>query len=263
MAERKLNINAPLLSVRRFSAKSTSSNGENKKMFPKSVPNRQHSLPSYNSDLTLDQVTEPVAVPFKWEQIPGRRKGGSRCEPQDPGEASITPKLPPGRSLSATKQSLEMECIDANIFRSKNKAHSFNDNVITLGCDQEAKYEKRSSSVEDGEDSYSDALDTLSPTESFSLNCNVSHLSGYGSDVKQYGTFSTDPQAQEFMMNRFLPAAKAMTLQPPQYVRKHSGPLEQPREVTKLVGEEKRAMLNKNQTAIIPYYSQSKDGRRK
>ncbi|KAJ7947093.1 DUF688 family protein [Quillaja saponaria] len=259
MAERKLNINAPLLSVRRVSAKSTSSNGENSKILQKSIPNRQHSLPSYSSDLTLDQVTEPVAVPFNWEKIPGRCKGGSRRETQDPGEASATPRLPPGKSFSAEKQSLGKQHIIANRFRYTNKAYSFNDNVVTLDCDKEGKYEKRGSVFEDEEDAYSDALHILSPTESFSWNCNVSHISGYGSDVKQGGTFSTDPQTQEFMMSRFLPAAKAMALQPPQYARKHSGALEQPREITKLVGEEKMHLVDKNQSAVIPYYGQSKE----
>lgn len=61
----------------------------------------------------------------------------------------------------------------------------------------------------------------MSHTESFSMNCSVSGVSGLDNfDAKKFGTFSTDQQTREFMMNRFLPAAKAMTIQPSQYSSK-------------------------------------------
>ncbi|KAJ1402168.1 hypothetical protein SESBI_28267 [Sesbania bispinosa] len=162
MAERKLNINAPLMSVRRSSATSPSLTEAKKKMLEK-----RHSLPYYKSDMSSDQVTEPVAVPFNWEHIPGRRKANGGSEPQPlPKESSITPspRLPPGKSISATKQPLEKENSDK-----ERKA--------------EKKVENRKSNVEaleekEEDDVYSDALETLSHSELFSMNCSVSGVSG-------------------------------------------------------------------------------------
>ncbi|XP_061342721.1 uncharacterized protein LOC133288903 [Gastrolobium bilobum] len=260
MAERKLNINAPLMSVRRSSATSPSLTEAKKKILEK-----RHTLPYYNSDKSLDQVTKPVAVPFNWEHIPGKRKGNGGSEPQPPKEAPITPspRLPPGKSIRATKQPLEKERKFANKFRSSNKSKSLNKTVVKVDCDRERKADKkveqRRSNVEEDEeeeDVYSDALETLSPTESFSMNCSVSGVSGLDTfDAKKSGTFSTDQQTRDFMMSRFLPAAKAMTLQPPQYSSKKQSVLveQQPRDVNKLIRMEKKPLLDNHTTAIIPY----------
>lgn len=265
MAERKLNLHAPLMSVRRSSATSPSMTEAKKKILEK-----RHTLPNYKSDSSLDLVTEPVAVPFNWEHIPGRRKGNGGSQPaQPPKEATIapSPRLPPGKSTNATKKPVEKESKVTNKFKSTSKSSSFNVNAVRLDCDRERKEEKRVSNLQadeddnDDNDVFSDALDKLSFTGSFSMNCSASGVSGLDNfDAKKSGTFSTDPQTRDFMMSRFLPAAKAMTLQPPQYAtRKHSGPLEQPREIKKLVPEEKKPLLNKHISAIIPYNGPSQE----
>ncbi|KAI9086195.1 hypothetical protein K1719_031916 [Acacia pycnantha] len=284
MAERKLNIHAPLMSVRRSSATSPSLTEAKKKILEK-----RRTLPNYKSDSSLDLVTEPVAVPFNWEHIPGRRKGTGGSQPyQPPKEASIapSPRLPPGKSSTTNAKPAEKES------KVTNKSSSFNVNVVRLDCDKERKEEKRVSNVhmdDDDDDIFSDALDKLSFTGSFSMNCSASGLSGLDNfDAKKSGTFSTDQQTRDFMMSRFLPAAKAMTLQPPQYAsRKNSGPLEQPkhsglleqprhsglleqprhsglleqpREIKKSVPEEKKPLPNnKYVSAIIPYTGPSQE----
>lgn len=263
MGERKLNFNVPLMSVRRFSSPSASANRGNGKIIENPTPSRRHTLPIYRSDLNLDQVTEPVAVPFNWEQIPGRAKDGSGPKPQPPEEACVTPRLPPGRFSDISKQPFEKEYEDTNRFRSQNEAYSSNDNAIKLECSKDGINEKEGLDLEedDDDDVYSDALDTLSPTNSFSMNCSASGLSG--SDVpdwKPSGTFSIDPQTRDFMMRRFLPAAKAMTLEAPQYApRKQGVPLEQPRQVNRVFSEDRRPLLNPHGSDKIPQFGQYKE----
>ncbi|KAE8722999.1 Xylem bark cysteine peptidase 3 isoform 1 [Hibiscus syriacus] len=79
-AGEKLNFDAPLLSVRRFSGTS-------------SIRDRNK----------LKKVTEPVAVPFVWEQIPGKAKGCVEHEFEPDKEALCTPRLPPGRISKVMK----------------------------------------------------------------------------------------------------------------------------------------------------------------
>ncbi|KAI4332551.1 hypothetical protein L6164_017449 [Bauhinia variegata] len=260
MAERKLNINAPLMSVRRTSAMPPSIAEAKRRVLEK-----RQSLPNLKPDSSLDQVTEPVAVPFNWEHIPGRRKGNGGYQPQPPVEASIvtsSPRLPPGKSTKSGELPLRKECTVANKFMSSNKSNSFTGAVVKVDCDKERKEESRVSNVNDDDDDdvYSDALDRLSHTESFSMNCSISGVSGLGTlDAKNSGTFSTDQQTRDFMMSRFLPAAKAMTLQPSQYASKKQSVavVEQPREVKQLVRDEKRPLLLKHVSDIIPYFGQS------
>lgn len=117
-----------------------------------------------------------------------------------------------------------------------------------LICDRQEKHEKITNFEEDddGDDVYSDALETLSPC--------VSGVSGMDNLVANK---STDKQAQNFMMNRFLPAAKAMTIQPLQHApKKKSVLVEQPRDFTKLVRKQKKSLVNRHITDIIPYTGQ-------
>ncbi|XP_022739112.1 uncharacterized protein LOC111291570 [Durio zibethinus] len=261
MEERKLNFNAPLLSVRRFSATSSFSNRDKQNIIENSPPTKRHTLPFYNSDVSLDQVTEPVAVPFVWEQIPGKAKGGIEHEFQPKKEASGTPRLPPGRVLDVIKYPVEKDFESQNVVRPQNKAYSRNDNVTKLDCSNEGMNEKCISDSENDDDAYSDALDTLSPTDSFSMNCSISGLSGSdGTVAKPSRTSSTDPQTWDFMMSRFLPAAKAMTLVTPQYAsRKQSMPPEQHREVKKVVVGDRKPPVNQSESIIIPHYNQDVD----
>ncbi|KAI5447751.1 uncharacterized protein LOC127080785 [Lathyrus oleraceus] len=263
MSERRLNINAPLMSVRRNSATSPSLTESKRKILEK-----RNTLAGYKSEMALDQVTEPVAVPFNWEHIPGRCKStntGSevlQIPPKNPKIGPI-PRLPPGKSIKSGNQ--KDSVVEKN-FTSSNKSKSFSGNFVKLDCDREREAEKRIESrrsyvkekeKEDNDDdnAYSDAVETLSHlTESFSVNCSVSGVSGLDHDnldSKRFGTFSTDQQTRDFMMNRFLPAAKAMTLQPSQYSSKKQSVLveQQPRDVNKLIQNAKKPLV----TDIVPY----------
>ncbi|XWS19708.1 hypothetical protein CRYUN_Cryun31cG0039200 [Craigia yunnanensis] len=261
MEERKLNFNAPLLSVRRFCATSACSDGDKQKIIENSPPTKRHTLPYYNLDVSLDQVTEPVAVPFVWEQIPGKAKGGIENEFQPNKETSGTPRLPPGRVLDVIKYPVEKDFENQNVVRPQTETYSMNDNVTKLDCSNEGMNEKCISESKNDDDVYSDALDALSPTDSFSMNCSISDLSGSGGTVaKPSGTFSTDPQTRDFMMSRFLPAAKAMTLETLQYAsRKQSMAPKQPGEVKKVVVEDRKPPVNQYESIIIPHYNQDVD----
>jgi hypothetical protein len=71
---------------------------------------------------------------------------------------------------------------------------------------------------EEEEERFSDALDTLSRTESFAMNCSVSGLSG-APDPGQ----GAEPGSRGFMMDRFLPAAQAVAVGSPQYTFRKAG----------------------------------------
>ncbi|KAF2309536.1 hypothetical protein GH714_003737 [Hevea brasiliensis] len=198
MEERKLNFNVPLLSVRRSSTPTKSSNGANREKFENSHLNRRQTLRSHNSDFNLDQVTEPVAIPFHWEQIPGRRKEASMHVPRGRKEAFVTQ-----RALDVIRNIKGKKPEDQDVFRHQNEANSF-ENVVV---------------------------------------------------VKRSGTFSTDPQTRDFMMSRFLPAAKAMTLETPHYAsRKQPVSAEQPRQIMKVVHPDRKAPVNRNESLnALPY----------
>ncbi|KAJ6738289.1 N-METHYLTRANSFERASE putative (DUF688)-RELATED [Salix koriyanagi] len=314
MAERKLNLNAPLLSVRRFSNIATSDEAKTKKL-ENSRLNRRHTLPPYKPDTSLDQVTEPVAVPFHWEQIPGRAKDNSAEQPKVVEEASATPKVPPRRSLDNSrhhkgkrepkvpkeasvtprissrrvldavkhqkekpepkvpmqasvtqrnptrkvldlvKHQKEKKPKDQSVSRPKAEANSFKENVKKLDYSREGLNEKPGLNSDD-DDVYSDALEALSPTDSISMNCSASGLSGFDVPVvKPSGTFSKDRQTQDFMMSRFLPAAKAMALEPPHYAsRKQPVVAEQLRQITKVVHGNRTPPPCNSQSIIISQY---------
>ncbi|XVF27488.1 hypothetical protein REPUB_Repub14bG0111700 [Reevesia pubescens] len=258
MEERKLNFNAPLLSVRRSSATSAFSGRDKQKKIENTPRTRKHTPPFYNSDVSLDQVTEPVAVPFVWEQIPGKVKGGNEHEFQLTKEASGTPRLPPGRVSDVINYPVEKDIENQNVVRPQTETYSMNDHVTKLDCSNEGMNEKCISESENDDDVYSDALDTLPPTDSFSMNCSISGLSGSEGPVsKPSGTFSTDPQTRDFMMSRFLPAAKAMTLVTPQYAsRKQSMAPEHPKEVRKVVVWDRKPPVNQYESIVIPHYNQ-------
>ncbi|GLU13817.1 hypothetical protein SLE2022_304270 [Rubroshorea leprosula] len=259
MAERKLNLNAPLLSVRRSSSTLASSKGEKGNAKGRSVLDRRYSLPVYKSGVSLDQVAEPGTIPFMWEHIPGKAKGGVKPESNHSEQASVTPRLPPGRALDVIKYPLEKEFENQDVVRSPNGTCSANDNVAKFDCSREGTDRRwRSDQSEHDEDVYSDALDTLSPTDSLSLNCSISGLSGSGDAiVKPSGAFSMDSQTCDFMMSRFLPAAKAMALEPPQNaLKKQPPPVEQPREAKQVVAGDRKPAVNQCESIIIPHYDQ-------
>ena len=225
--------------------------GEKEKIMQR--PDGRHTLPSYKSDFRLEQVTEPVAVPFHWEHIPGKAKEDNEAELQPTEEASVTPRLPPGKLIHVTKhnsESSERDYGDQNEARSRHfKAYSLKENVKELKCSKDVTNERRALELQNEDDVYSDALETISPTKSFSLNCSASCLSqSESADAKPSRPSAIDPQTRDFMMNRFLPAAKAMSLETSHAAKKqHTAAPEQPRKITRVIRREDTRPLPKEQ----------------
>ncbi|XP_047331321.1 uncharacterized protein LOC124934867 [Impatiens glandulifera] len=210
MEKKQLHLDRPLLSVRRIPSQLPDEWGTKK-----NIPPRLNSAPLYTPEKDLTRVSKPGAVPFFWEKIPGRPKEEQEAvESESPVESASTPRLLDERNLMKKKS-------------------------------QVAATSPYDSNQESADEMYSDALETRSPTESFSFDCSLSGLSGNGSaEPRSSRTFSTDLQTRDFMMMRFLPAAKAMVIDPPQYVsRKHSGqlsgPLDQPKQPEKIAEQRK------------------------
>lgn len=254
MQKKQLDLEQPLLSVRRFSSKLASSKEVNKKRFEKSLPNRQQSVPVSKSDWELEQVTKPASVPFTWEQIPGKAKG----ENQSPVEPSNTPRLPPGRACDILN-SYE----DRSAFKSQNHYSPLNNEISTLWESLKKRVNAEGDACDpDSEvDDYSDALDILSPTDSVSMKCSASGLSEFGgSDATPCGNFSANTQTKDLMMKRFLPAAKAMVLDTPQYVpKKQSMTPDRPRPVKKVVSGEMKPLHDQKYSVSVPQYVKHKD----
>lgn len=254
MQKKQLDLDQPLLSVRRFSSKLASSKEVNKKKIEKSLPNRQKSLPVCKSDWELEQVTKPAAVPFTWEQIPGKAKG----ENQFPLEPSSTPRLPPGRACDTLNPYKDRSASNPQIHSSP-----LNNDISTLwdSLRKRVNAEGDTCDSESEGDDYSDALDTLSPTDTVSMKCSVGGLSEFGgSDAKPCGNFSADTQTKDLMMKRFLPAAKAMVLDTPQYVpKKQSMTPDRPRPVKKAVSGEMKPLHEQKYPTIVPHYVKHKE----
>ncbi|KAL0534999.1 hypothetical protein IC582_029309 [Cucumis melo] len=259
MEERKLNFNAPLMSVRRFSKAASSIYKANEKKSENSHFSRRSTFPVSRPQFNLDQVTEPVAVPFYWEQIPGRAKNDSGSAspevqlPHPPERTCSTPRLSFGTALDANKYSSEMEACHQDGCESS----SSNAIVVRLESAKASGARSLASENDDGDDDdFSDARETLSLTGSFSVNnCSVSGISGYnGPMVKPSGTFRTDPQTRDFMMSRFLPAAKAMVLEPAKYsLKKKLVAVEQPRQVKKVENRRMSPIKRLDSTLLLQY----------
>ncbi|GFS34004.1 arginine N-methyltransferase, putative [Actinidia rufa] len=220
MEDKKLDFNQPLLSVRRYSS-TTGSEKDVKRKTSYPLPGVP-VLPSYKSELKSGPVTNPGTVPFTWEQCPGRPKDERKSRTQPPEQCHIIPKLTAWEDYGIQKMQSKIR------------------KVLISG---------------DSDEAYQDALDTLSRTESFCLNCSVSGLSGFdGPEMKPSGTFSTDPQTRDFMMGRFLPAAKAMASETPQYAsRKQPAVKEQSRQI---INEDKRPPLHRPIAYNLPNYAE-------
>ncbi|KAL3519998.1 hypothetical protein ACH5RR_018147 [Cinchona calisaya] len=271
MEKKQLNLNAPLLSVRKptsnlgssLSYKNPASNlglldGKNRKSLHKSGPIRQHSLPVPKSDWELGEVTKPAAVPFMWEQIPGRAKGEGDDQMETPNRSVSAPRLPPGRLPDSARRYSGERCNDHNIYRPQSEVYLVSDHAALINSLRESIYGNEESDSESVDNAYSEALDALSPTASFSFNCSVSGLSG--SEVlnaKQSGTFCIDPQTRDFMMSRFLPAAKAAVVEKPQCIpKKQPVVTEPPKPPRKMVSGERKPLLDHYGSNIVSFYNQ-------
>ncbi|KAL3631545.1 hypothetical protein CASFOL_024529 [Castilleja foliolosa] len=182
MEDKKLDFNQPFLSVRRNLPTTVTTSRISKE--ERKTRNPRHHLPPHRSDVKSGPIRSQGAVPFLWEHTPGQPKyKDTTKQPTDKNTKLLTntphvtaPKLPPGRLAV----------------------------VVDINIENATKVE--SSDSVDTDEAYVDALDTLSRTESFSQNCSTSGLSGPGN----YLFTKTPSMDREFMMDRFLPAAKAM-----------------------------------------------------
>ncbi|GAV84081.1 DUF688 domain-containing protein [Cephalotus follicularis] len=263
MEDKQLDFNQPLLSVRRFSSSVATSEAEGKRKTNVSLP-KKPPLPSYKSEMKSGPIRNPGSVPFLWEQTPGKPKDESKSQTRALKRPPITPNPPPGRILNTKQQPLgkgsEVSAASwsqtGNLSSSCQNISSSNKNVNKYEISKGGTEETGSSESEDGDDAYEDALDTLSRSESFFLNCSTSGVSGLdGPELKPSGIFSADPQTRDFMMGRFLPAAKAMAAETPQYaIRKPPVAQAQPRQIKKIVSGNKRLPLYPYCPNPLPHY---------
>ncbi|MFS8023071.1 hypothetical protein Hanom_Chr16g01447131 [Helianthus anomalus] len=197
MDEKQLDLNAPLLSVRRLSAAGSNSDRIPPNSARKTTTTRQQSLPVARSQWKPEQeVTKPAAVPFNWEQIPGQVKDDKKPVSQQKPQNTRNPHRFPSGPIRIDQQSPE----DVN---------------------------------GDGE-----AIETLS----MSISCNFSEQNSEAESSKGFGS---DFQTRDYLMNRFLPAAKSMIVETPQKVAKKQEPtvLEPPKYVKKVYSGELRPLL--------------------
>ncbi|XP_008789380.2 uncharacterized protein LOC103706890 [Phoenix dactylifera] len=249
MEDKRLDFDAPLLSVRRLSAGAAAagastapctskSEDSDRKAAAGKPPPRRSSLPFHKSDLKSGPVGNPGVIPFVWEQTPGQPKDGVSSGSIAVGRPPMVSKLPSDRILNERESYRPRTTAGASVrvgtsIRTQ-KAVTFASDEGTKkapespkGGEEKVKEEEekqkpvpadRHNDGDDDEDeAFSDALDTLSRTESFFMNCSVSGLSGIPESAMPSGSFSTDPQVRDFMMGRFLPAAQAMATGSPQY----------------------------------------------
>ncbi|XP_073016433.1 uncharacterized protein [Primulina eburnea] len=238
MEEKQLNFNQPFLSVRKNSPTVNSEKEERKKT--NHSFSGIHRLTSRAPELKSGPISNPGSVPFLWEQTPGLPKEERKQNSQIFLMPPVAPNLPPpGRDPKASRHDSRKHFPSG----SDEIPRLFKDGML---LDENAKnFEngKEKAAEESSESGYSDeaftdALDTLSRTESFFLNCSMSGVSGFDNldvKLKPSGSFSTDPRTREFMMDRFLPAAKAMTSEAPHYAPRKHVVQEQPQQLKKIL----------------------------
>ncbi|KAF3790653.1 hypothetical protein EJ110_NYTH16109 [Nymphaea thermarum] len=282
MEEKQLDFNAPLLSVRRFTAAaaaaaasaSASRKGDEgrREWSGSSAPAavKEVSPPVSKSDLISGPVRNPGTVPFVWESVPGKRKNvpmeGPVSKPNSDGrlqeQPPAAPRLPPGRMVDGEKERGEtfgddnretgkvswLQTDDAVESVSSDRAvvapmDVLAQNSVSKACvssclEEKEKMKDNLEEEEDDYDAYSDALDRLSMAELSLFNGSVSDLSVLdGQELEKIG--NSDLQGRSFMMERFLPAAKAMANETPKHVpRKQHMAGEPARQVNKFRAEE-------------------------
>ncbi|KAL6538284.1 hypothetical protein OROGR_012272 [Orobanche gracilis] len=221
--DNKLNFDQPILSVRRYVPRVSSRRREERKTddYQPVIPR----LHPYRSELKSGPVRNPGAVPFVWEQTPGQPKQDVKppAENTNATPSTVSKLFPPGRLPKSNHQgtSGNNKRLDVDVRRESHRGPTHDENVKNIESNKETEEEEDEEESSDDE-AYVDALDALSRTESFFLNCSMSVVSGL-EDLHTNNPSrspSTDVQAREFMMDRFLPAAKAMASGTPQYVTK-------------------------------------------
>jgi hypothetical protein len=205
--QRRIDLGAPLRSARRGDAP-----------------------PRYKPDLKSGPVRHPGVVPFVWEQRPGQPKSvrtrraapptpprePARARPEEVGGGGGTP-------YHDALADLDLQALHGAADRGSRAAPASREVVAVEARKQEAVsvaavLRKPHGDGEEEEERFSDALDTLSRTESFAMNCSVSGLSGAVEPGPGAG-----PEARGLMMDRFLPAAQAVAVGSPQYTFRKAG----------------------------------------
>jgi hypothetical protein len=191
---KRIDLAAPLRSVRRAAAP-----------------------PRYMADLKSGPIRHPGAVPFVWEQRPGQPKSvrTRRAPPprEDIGGSPYHDALAelgrePPRGVAAAPRKKEERAVP--LAEAKEEAQQ-------RGA-VAAPRKKEDDDGEEEDERFSDALDTLSRSESLAMNCSVSGLSGVPNASQ-----GAEPGAHGFMMDRFLPAAHAVAVGSPQYTFRKAG----------------------------------------
>lgn len=224
MEDKQLDFNRPLLSVRRFASTPEFVERKRSANSPSKIPR----LPVYKSELKSGPVSKSGTVPFKWEHSPGQPKDEKKSQASILGRlTTAAPKLPPGRVSRVKHQSAEHGLHGIMVPPSQTgTTPSVSQNMSWLDMNAKDQYETSNGEMEetgcscseDADEAFTDALDTLSRTESFNLNCRISGVCGLDAPaIIPSRNFSSDPQAWDFMMGRFLPAAKAMASETPPY----------------------------------------------
>lgn len=218
MEDRRLDYYQPLLSVRRSPSPAPSERNRSEKD-DHSLPIIP-TLPFYKSELKSGPIRNAGTVPFVWEQCPGKPKNESKSRNWTDQSPVIAPRLPPGRIKEVRKQSSEYSSASQQhkeVPYGLHKVSFLDENESIIGSTKDV-LEIGNSDSNEADEEYLDALDTSPRTESFFLNSTFGGISELdGSSVKTYGNFSVDPEMRDLMMDRFLPAAKAMTSEAPQY----------------------------------------------
>ncbi|CAN6482868.1 unnamed protein product [Victoria cruziana] len=288
--EKRLDFNAPLLSVRRFTAaaaaaSSASSKGDegrrkwSRQLAPAAV--KELSPPVYESDLISEPVRNPGAVPFVWESAPGKPKNGTLAgpvlRPSSDGKLQeqppAAPRPPPGRMVDGVKEREEtvgdddretckvgrlqsddvVESVSSErevIARMDDLAQNSGDRACVSSCLEEGKIKDNFEEEQNDDDAYSDGLDRLSVAELSLFNCSISDLSALDGQGLERAE-NSELQRLSFIMERFLPAAKAMAIETPKYApRKHLAS-EPVRQVFKFRREEEPSPYQ-NKLSLMP-----------
>lgn len=193
---------------------------------------RADAPPRHKPDLKSGPVQRPGAVPFVWEQRPGQPKSvrtRRAAPPTPPREASSRPDEIGGSSPyhDALEELDHHHALRGAAGRGSRTVAAAAPRKLAV--EEEVKEQEavpvsaaprkpRDDEGDEEEDRFSDALDTLSRTESFAMNCSVSGLSG----AQDPGP-GAEPAARGFMMDRFLPAAQAVAVGSPQYTFRKAG----------------------------------------
>ncbi|KAG6570529.1 hypothetical protein SDJN03_29444, partial [Cucurbita argyrosperma subsp. sororia] len=254
MENKQLDFNQPFLSVRRVLSMETSLKANETVI----TENRWPPLPVYKSELKSGPVSNPGNVPFLWEHAPGRPKDGRKSLTIGSKSPLAAPKHPSGMSSGSEQQHCNSKESTSGGVALRNSDHSpAHKNIVKFKTLRERIERDLSSDSEDGDETYLDAKGTISRSESFSMNCSVTGLSGLdGGDVKPSGSFSKDQRTHDIMMGRFLPAAKAMASETPQVAhRKQSVQREQRKEVKKLIRMGKEQRVNSLPPVLRSYYA--------